>query len=195
MPTPTTPDLLRALDERRSVPSKQLGEPAPSDEVLLQMLRSASRVPDHGKLAPFRFIRIQGDARRQLGDILAARTEELDPEAGTVTIEKDRNRFNSAPLVIVVVASLIPEHKVPEDEQWMTAGSVCFALLVAAQAFGFGAQWLTGWAAYDGLVAQRLGLAETERVAGFIHIGTPKLAAPERERPDPARLLSDWTPA
>ncbi|RXR04394.1 nitroreductase family protein [Pseudoxanthomonas composti] len=195
MPTPTTPDLLRALDERRSVPSKQLGEPAPSDEVLLQMLRSASRVPDHGKLAPFRFIRIQGDARRQLGDILAARTEELDPEAGTVAIEKDRNRFNSAPLVIVVVASLIPEHKVPEDEQWMTAGSVCFALLVAAQAFGFGAQWLTGWAAYDGLVAQRLGLAETERVAGFIHIGTPKLAAPERERPDPARLLSDWTPA
>jgi nitroreductase len=194
MPTPTTPDLLRALDERRSVPSKQLGEPAPSDPVLLQMLRSASRVPDHGKLVPFRFVRVRGDARRQLGDILAARTEELDPEASTVTIEKDRNRFNSAPLVIVVVASLIPEHKVPEDEQWMTAGSVCFALLVAAQAYGFGAQWLTGWAAYDSLVAERLGLAETERVAGFIHIGTPKVEAPERERPDPAKLLSEWTP-
>jgi nitroreductase len=194
MPTPTTPDLLRALDERRSVPSKQLGEPAPSDPVLLQMLRSASRVPDHGKLVPFRFVRVRGDARRQLGDILAARTEELDPEASTVTIEKDRNRFNSAPLVIVVVASLIPEHKVPEDEQWMTAGSVCFALLVAAQAYGFGAQWLTGWAAYDSLVAERLGLAETERVAGFIHIGTPKVEAPERERPDPGKLLSEWTP-
>jgi nitroreductase len=76
----------------------------------------------------------------------------------------------------------------------MTAGSVCFALLVAAQAYGFGAQWLTGWAAYDSLVAERLGLAETERVAGFIHIGTPKVEAPERERPDPVKLLSEWTP-
>ncbi|MET0288691.1 MAG: nitroreductase [Pseudoxanthomonas sp.] len=195
MPTPETPASLRALDERRSVPSKQLGEPAPSDEVLLRMLRSASRVPDHGKLVPFRYLRVQGEGRQRLGDILAARTEELDPEASTAAVEKDRARFNSAPLIIVVVARLIPEHKVPEDEQWMTAGSVCFALLMAAQAYGFGAQWLTGWAAYDSVVAGQLGLGETERVAGFIHIGTPRVEAPERERPDPAKLLSDWKPA
>jgi len=97
-------------------------------------------------------------------------------------------------LAIAVIARLQREAKVPEIEQWLTAGSVCFALLQAAQAYGFGAQWLTAWMAYDDAVAARLGLAENERIAGFIHIGTPRMQAPERERPDPQQLLSDWTP-
>ena len=176
------------------MPSKQLGEPGPDHATLLRMLASAVRVPDHGKLVPFRFIRLQGEARHALGDLLAARTLHLQPDAADAVVEKDRARFSHAPVIITVVARLTPGHKVPEQEQLLTAGSVCFALLQAAQALGFGAQWLTGWMAYDAAVAATLGLSADERIAGFIHIGTPKMEAPERERPDPALLLTDWTP-
>ena len=185
---------LQSLDARRSVPSKQLGEPGPDDAALLRMLASAVRVPDHGKLVPFRFIRITGDARHALGERLAARTLHLDPNAAAAVLEKDRARFSHAPTIVTVVARLTAGHKVPEQEQLLTAGSVCFALLQAAQALGFGAQWLTGWMAYDDAVAATLGLAPNERVAGFIHIGTPQREAPERDRPDPSALLTDWTP-
>ncbi|MBB4757192.1 nitroreductase [Xanthomonas arboricola] len=188
------PYSLQALDARRSVPSKQLGEPGPDDDTLLRMLASAVRVPDHGKLVPFRFLRISGDARQALGDFLAERTQAADPLAPPAAVEKDRNRFNDAPLVVVVIAALRPGHKVPEQEQLLTAGCVCFALLQAAQAHGFGAQWLTAWMAYDPAVTGYLGLEQNERIAGFIHIGTPRMQMPERERPDPRALLRDWTP-
>ncbi|MBB5767035.1 nitroreductase [Xanthomonas arboricola] len=188
------PYSLQALDARRSVPSKQLGEPGPDDDTLLRMLASAVRVPDHGKLVPFRFLRISGDARQALGDFLAERTQAADPLAPPAAVEKDRNRFNDAPLVIVVIAALRPGHKVPEQEQLLTAGCVCFALLQAAQAHGFGAQWLTAWMAYDPAVTGYLGLEQNERIAGFIHIGTPRMQVPERERPDPRALLRDWAP-
>ena len=188
------PSPLQSLDARRSVPSKQLGEPGPDDATLLRMLTSAVRVPDHGKLVPFRFIRIHGDARHALGECLAARTLHLDPEAAMAVVEKDRARFSHAPTIITVVARLTAGHKVPEQEQLLTAGSVCFALLQAAQALGFGAQWLTGWMAYDEAVAATLGLAPNERVAGFIHIGTPQMEVPERDRPSAAALLTDWAP-
>ncbi len=187
-------DPLHVLDTRRSVPSKQLGAPGPDHATLLRMLASAVRVPDHGKLVPFRFIRLQGEARHALGDLLAARTLHLQPDAADAVVEKDRARFSHAPVIVTVVARLTPGHKVPEQEQLLTAGSVCFALLQAAQALGFGAQWLTGWMAYDAAVAATLGLSADERIAGFIHIGTPKMEAPERERPDPSLLLTDWTP-
>ncbi len=156
------------------------------------MLQSASRVPDHGKLVPFRFIRIQGHARQAMGDLLANRTLQKDPAVPASAVEKDRGRFSHAPLIITVVANLQPGHKVPLEEQWLTAGSVCFALLQAAQAYGFGAQWLTGWAATDPVVSTALGLGPDERIAGFIHIGTAAMEAPERERPDAAALLTDW---
>ena len=189
-----TESLLQALDARRSVPSKQLGEPGPDPATLARMLASAVRVPDHGKLVPFRFLHLHGDARHALGDRLAARTRALDPDAPDAAVEKDRGRFSGAPDIITVIARLTPGHKVPEQEQLLTAGSVCFALLQAAQALGFGAQWLTGWMAYDDHVAKLLGLAPNEKVVGFIHIGTPRLQAPERERPDPTALLTEWTP-
>lgn len=184
---------LQALDERRSVPSLQLGEPGPDHATLLRMLRSAVRVPDHGKLVPFRFLRIAGAARAALGEFLAERSRQRDPDAPAATLEKDRLRFSHAPLIVAVIARLQRGHKVPEQEQLLTAGCVCFALLQAAQAHGFGAQWLTAWMAYDPAVAAKLGLQADERIVGFVHIGTPRLQAPERERPDPAALLSDWT--
>ncbi|WP_372018861.1 nitroreductase family protein [Pseudoxanthomonas sp. 10H] len=185
---------LQALDQRRSVPSLQLGEPGPDEATLLRMLASAVRVPDHGKLVPFRFLRIAGEARHALGAFLAQRAVERDPQAPPQAVDKDRQRFSHAPVVVAVIARLQAGHKVPEQEQLLTAGCVCFALLQAAQACGFGAQWLTAWMAYDPGVARALGLADGERVVGFIHIGTPRQEAPERERPDPAALLSDWTP-
>lgn len=188
-------DLLTVLNTRRSVPAKQLGEPGPDDATLLGMLGAAVRVPDHGKRVPFRFLRITGDARHALGERLVARALERDPGAGDAVLEKDRMRFAHAPLVLVVVARLGPDEKIPESERFSSASCVCFALLQAAQAAGFGAQWLTGWPAYDPAVLRLLGLGDDERVAGFIHVGTPRLEAPERERPDPAALLSDWNPS
>ncbi|KQZ66655.1 nitroreductase [Lysobacter sp. Root559] len=192
---PETEKALAALDTRRSVPAKQLTEPGPDQRQLERMLRSAVRVPDHGKRVPFRFLSIRGDARHALGERLAARGQERDPDAGDAAVEKDRGRFSHAPLIVVVVARLGPDEKIPEQERLLTAGCVCFALLQAAQALGFGAVWLTGWPAYDPQVADWFGLGADERVAGFIHIGTPKLDVPERERPDPLALLSAWTPA
>jgi nitroreductase len=188
-------DLLTALQKRRSVPAKQLGEPGPDEATLLRLLQAAVRVPDHGKRVPFRFLRIAGDARHALGERLVTRALERDPDAGEAALEKDRMRFSHAPLVLAVIARLGPDQKIPESERFSTASCVCFALLQAAQAAGFGAQWLTGWPAYDSDVLRMLGLGSDERVAGFIHIGTPKLEAPERERPDPAALLSDWNPS
>jgi|SRR5688572_27334567 len=188
-------DELHALNARRSVPAKQLGEPGPDEATLARMLEAAVRVPDHGKRVPFRFVRIQGDARLALGERLVARTRVRDPGAGEAAIEKDRMRFAHAPLVLVVVARLGPDEKIPESERFSAASCVCFALLQAAQACGFGAQWLTGWPAYDPEILALLGLGEDERVVGFMHIGTPKLDAPERDRPDPRDLLTDWTPA
>lgn len=185
---------LQALDARRSVPSKQLGVPGPDQATLLRMLQSAVRVPDHGKLVPFRFLTIQGDARHALGEILARRSLARDPQAPPAVVDKDRERFSHAPLAVTVIARLQQDHKVPEQEQLLTAGCVCFALLQAAQACGFGAQWLTAWMAYDADVAATLGLAGDERIVGFIHIGTPRQEAPERDRPDPSQLLQDWQP-
>jgi len=189
-----TPSSLQALDQRRSVPSVLLAEPGPDDATLLRMLASAVRVPDHGRLVPFRFLRIQGAARHALGEFLAARTAQLQPEASRALLDKERQRFAHAPVAIAVIARLQPGHKVPEQEQLLTAGCVCFALLQAAQALGFGAQWLTAWMAYDQEVAQLLGLDGHERIVGFVHIGTAQRPAPERERPDPQALLQDWAP-
>ncbi len=187
-------DALDFLRQRRSVPSRQLGPPGPAPDQLEAMLTEAMRVPDHGKLAPWRFLRIPGEARRALGELLAARALERDPSAPAAVVEKDRQRFDHAPVVIAVVACLVPGHKVPEQEQLLSGGAVCFALLQAAQALGFGAQWLTGWAAYDPVVRARLGLGPDERLLGFIHIGTAREPAPERQRPALADKLSDWTP-
>jgi nitroreductase len=185
---------LMFLNRRRSVPARQLEAPAPDAAVLERMLAAAVRVPDHGKRVPWRFVRIAGEARDALGEALVARALERDPGAGAATLDKDRNRFH-APLAIAVVARLGPDDKIPEAERFASACCVCFALLMAAQAEGFGAQWLTGWPAYDDAILRLLGLGADERIAGFIHIGTPKIEAPERERPKPLALLTDWSPS
>ncbi|MDO5505627.1 MAG: nitroreductase [Pseudoxanthomonas suwonensis] len=183
-----------ALDARRSTPSRQLQAPGPDHATLLRMLQSAVRVPDHGRRVPFRFLRIHGEDRHTLGALLETLTRQRTPDAGEAVFERERERFSFAPLIITVIAAQGPDEKIPAHERWSSASCVCFALLQAAQMAGFGAQWLTGWAATDATVRERLGVAADEAIVGFIHIGTPRLEAPERERPDPATLLRDWTP-
>ncbi len=184
--------LLDNLNRRRSVPSKQLAAPGPDHATLLTMLTAAVRVPDHGKRVPFRFLTIQGDARQALAQLLVQRTLQRDPDAGPAVLDKERGRFTHAPLIVAVIAEQGPDDSIPASERFSTASCVCFALLQAAQACGFGAQWLTGWAANDRDILTALGLADDEVIAGFIHIGTAQVEAPERDRPDPATLLQDW---
>ncbi len=184
-------DLLHVLRQRRSVPSRLLTEPGPDAGQLQALLETAVRVPDHGRLTPWRLIAVRGEQRQGLGELLARRSLERDPAAAPAVVEKDRQRFNHAPLVLVVVAQLQAGHKIPEQEQLLSGGALCLSLLQSAQALGFAGQWLTGWAAYDPVVASALGLAQNERVLGFIHIGTASEEVPERDRPDPARLLSE----
>ena len=187
-------DLLDLLDSRRSTPSRQLGEPGPDAAQLERLLGAAIRVPDHGKLTPWRLLLVRGDARHRLGERLAEIHRRHEPEAPDSVLNKDRERYNFAPLIVVVIARIEADHaKIPAQEQLLSAGLVAYNLLLGAQGLGFGAQWLTGWAAYDRDAAQLFGLAAGERIVAFVHIGTPREPAPERVRPDPAELVSDWT--
>lgn len=180
---------------RHSTPSRQLVAPGPDHAQLLSMLEIAVHVPDHGRLAPWRFLRIAGEARAVLGRALAARTIEREPDAPEAKVAKERERFNHAPCVIAVIATLTPGHKIPESEQIQSGSCVCFALLQAADAFCFGAQWLTGWAAYDPQILELLGVGANERILGFIHIGTAIMPQVDRPRSDPSTLLTDLQPA
>jgi nitroreductase len=187
-------DPLSPLLHRHSVPSRQLGEPAPDAATLRRLLEAAIRVPDHGKLVPFRLIQLDGTAKHAFGEALTARAIQRDPALSEAKREKERQRYTFAPLVLVVVARLQPDSKVPVIEQQLCAGNVAYNLLLGAGALGFGAQWLTGWAAYDGGVAALLGLDAHEQVIGFVHIGTPQIEVPDRDRPALDTLLSRWTP-
>lgn len=186
---------LELLHNRRSVPALQLGEPGPDAGQLERLLTAAMRVPDHGKLTPWRFLLLEGEARRELGRRLARMHLEKDPGLPERKQIKDRERYEHAPLVVAVVAQLQPDHrKIPEQEQLLSAGCVAYNLLLGAQAMGFGAQWLTGWAAYDRDAARVMGLEADEHVIAFVHIGTPALEMPERDRPALADKLRRWTP-
>jgi nitroreductase len=190
----TTLDPLDFLNQRRSMPSRQLGEPGPDPAQLERLLQAAIRVPDHGKLVPWRLLAIRGDARARLGRTLADIHARKEPEVATAVLDKDRERFNAAPLILTVIARIEPDHpKIPAQEQLLSAGCVAYNLLLGAQALGFGAQWLTGWAAYDDEVARLLGLVAHEQVIGFVHIGSAKDVAPERIRPSLADVYSEWT--
>lgn len=179
---------------RPSVPARQLGGPGPDADQLERLLTAAIRVPDHGKLVPWRLLLIRGDARIRLGETLAAIHLRNEPDAPPAIIQKDRERFSFAPLVVAVIARIEEHHpKIPAQEQLLSAGCVAYNLLLAAQRLGFDAQWLTGWAAYDREAADLLGLAANERVIAFVHIGTAREGAPERARPALDAIVSEWS--
>jgi nitroreductase len=183
-------DSLSRLQQRRSVPARWLGEPGPSEQDIETLLTVAARVPDHGKLVPWRFILIQGDSRRRLGEILATAFQADNPDATAEQVATERGRFAQAPLVVAVVSRVVPHVKIPDWEQVLSAGAVCMNLLNAATALGFGASWLTGWAAFDRRVLDALGLSAEERIAGFIHIGTAKEQQADRPRPNLADIVT-----
>lgn len=188
------PNPLSLLQQRHSVPSRQLCEPAPDAATLHALLEASIRVPDHGKLVPFRLLKMEGEAKRRFGEQLVEIALDNKPEMSESKLEKERLRYSFAPLVIVVIARIDPHSKVPEIEQKLSAGCVAHNILLGACALGFGAQWLTGWAAYDADAASLLGLKPDEAVIGFIHLGTPQIDVPDRDRPALADVLDSWTP-
>ncbi|SMF57694.1 Nitroreductase [Alteromonadaceae bacterium Bs31] len=172
------------LLNRRSVSAKDLIEPGPTKEQLDTILRAAHRVPDHGKIGPWRFVIFQGEARERFGAVLCECFSEQNPEASSKLLAFEQNRFLRAPLVIAVVSSPVSHAKVPEWEQVLSAGAACQNILLAAHSLGFGAQWLTEWYAFDKGVAKHLRLTSDEKIAGFIYIGSYKEKPDERIRPD-----------
>lgn len=182
--------VINALHTRRSVLAANMAEPGPSAEQIDSILAAAHRVPDHGKLGPWRFIIFQGEARSRFGEALGKRFLETCPGANEKQLEFESARFMRAPVVISVISSITPEHKVPVWEQELSAGAACQNILLAASAFGFGAQWLTEWYAFDKKIDSELGLTESERVAGFIYIGSFDEKPKERVRPELASRVS-----
>lgn len=173
---------------RRSRPAKTLGDAGPDEDGLRVLLTAAARCPDHGKLEPWRFVVIAGAARARMQQTVAARALALGHPQEQA--DKAASAFAQGAVIVAVLASPKPSPKIPEWEQLMSVGAVCLSLLNAALAAGWGANWLTGWAARDPETLGALGAAEGEFVAGFIHIGAETVAPPDRPRPDVDRITT-----
>ena len=185
-------DTLALLKRRRSTVANNMSEPGPSADQLSELLAMATRVPDHGKLAPWRFIVFQGDTRASFGNILRKVFAVSNPDAPEDLLDFEEKRFTRAPIVLAVISSVTEKHKIPLWEQQLSAGAVCQTLLIAANAMGFAAQWISEWYAYDQMIKDTLGLKSGEHVAGWIYLGTATENPRERVRPDPADLISHW---
>ena len=181
------------LLSRRSVGIAFLQEPGPTPAELEQMLTIATRVPDHGKIAPWRLVIIEGEARQQAGERLAEIATRNNPGLDAASLDIERQRFLPSPLTIGVISSPQEHPKVPEVEQLLSAGNVAFNLLHAAHALGFGASWVTRWYAFDAEAAAMLGARAGERFVAFIHIGTPTAVMEDRPRPNLADIVTRWT--
>lgn len=191
---PTRNDAALAfLNARRSRPAKLFNFPVPTRDQLEEILTAASRVPDHGKLEPWRLIVLQGAAFRRLADLAEARAIARGGDAEMVA--KGRGQYDLGKLAVVVIAAPKPSPKIPPVEQLMSAAALCVGIVNAAEAAGWGANWLTGWPAHDAEFAARaFGCTEGETVAGIVHIGTPAEDGPDRPRPDLSKIVS-WVEA
>jgi len=191
MPAPN-PAALDFLLTRRSRPAKTLAAPGPDRAALEPILTAALRVPDHGKLEPWRLIVLEGAALARLAQLAA----DLGAASGKPPEQtaKGVSQFSESPLCVAVVAVPRPTDKVPAWEQELSVGCVCLSLVNAALAAGWGACWLTGWPAYDAAFLAGLGLGPGERIAGFVHLGTETVAPPDRPRPDVAATVT-WVSA
>lgn len=179
---------------RRSVGLAFLKEPGPDAEQLHTLLTIATRVPDHGKLSPWRLVIYSGEARKDVGDRLAAIVRKRNPAIDEQSLEQERERFLPAPLTIGVISTARPHPKIPEFEQVLSAGNVAFNIVHAANALGFAADWVTRWFTFDTEAAAMLGARPEEQFVGFVHIGTPTAIIPDRPRPDLESVVSTWTP-
>ena len=184
----TGPATLDLLLSRRSGAARMLAAPGPSHGQLSDILKAAARVPDHGKLFPWRFIVFEGEGRERFADILVnvLAAEGVNP----AQVDEWRGRVTAAPVMIGVVSCARELIKIPVWEQELSAGAVCQNMLIAAHSLGFVANWLTEWYAYHPVVKQKIGLKPGERMAGFIYIGTPQQALEERPRPDMSQVIT-----
>ncbi len=180
------------LATRRSVVLPFLHEPGPDKAQLEEILTLGVRVPDHGKLAPWRLITYQGEARQRIGERLAKIAKDNDPGLTPQDQACEETRFLPAPLTIGVLSSPVEHPKIPQFEQLLSAAAVAFNIVHAANALGFGAHWVTRWFAYDRVASGMLGAQKGERFVGFIHIGTPTTRLEERPRPKLADVVSQW---
>ena len=186
-------ETLELLMLRRSLTVKDMVHPGPSEEQLKQILEIGSRVPDHKKQVPWRFLTFEKSTRGKFGKILRTIFAKNNPKTNEKILDFEENRFLRAPLVIAVISTADKDNpKVPEWEQILTAGAVCQNILIASNAMGYASQWLTEWYAYDKVVLKELNLNPNERIAGFIYIGTASKQPKERGRPDLANLVKKW---
>ncbi|MGI9402206.1 MAG: nitroreductase family protein [Rhizobiaceae bacterium] len=176
-------EVLEFMTARRSVPAKTMSGPGPSEESIRKMIEIAARVPDHGKITPWRFQRYDPDYCRKLGGLFLRRALALNPDLSPDLQEIELTRFTRVPVVIAVLSAPRDHPKVPQWEQVLSAGAAAMNLLIAANAYGWDAQWLTEWIAFDEKLAEPLGVRRGERIAAFIYIGTRTMPKTERDRP------------
>ncbi len=187
-----TSPVIDFLLTRSSQPIQELKEPGPSDSEIDTLIRIAARVPDHGRLSPWRFIIYRGTARERVGALLAKRAVEREGPLPEARIEQEKTRFSRAPLVIAVVHSPVDNPKIPKWEMFLSGGAAAMNLLTAATAMGYGANWISNWYADDEEGRRITGLAPHERVIGFVHIGTHVGPGFVRPRPDHSKLVTEY---
>ena len=188
------PQALDLLLSRRSGSAKAMKGPGPSETQIRTLIAAASRVPDHGKLMPWRFLILKGDARASLGDVLVTALMSTDPDATGERIAIEQRRFLRAPVIVIAISRVREAIPIPEWEQILSAGAACQTLCIAAHAMGFVANWITEWPAYHPVVRDALGLHAGERVAGFIYLGHPVEPLVDRPRPQYEDVAAEWTP-
>ena len=186
-------EILAFLQRRRSVKPMLMTGPGPTAGEIDEILAVAARVPDHKKLAPWRFIVFEGEARAKFGDVLAdaCKAEEKEPPS-SMRLDTERRRFIDAPVVIGVISRVVPTPGAPEWEQVLSCGAACLNLCLAANALGYVTNWLTGWSSYSPRVKAALYLAENERIAGFVYIGKARESTPDRDRPALKDIVTRW---
>jgi nitroreductase len=186
-------EMIDLLLTRRSVVAASMTQDGPSADELRSILAAGHRVPDHGKLGPWRFIVFEGNAREDFGHVLRDAFVKADPEVAADRADLEALRLVRAPTVVAVVSRVTPNIKIPEWEQQMAAGAVCQNMLVAATMLGYASQWLTEWYAFDANVNEALGLGSGERIAGYIYLGGKADQPTERVRPDLSERVSRWS--
>ena len=187
-----TSSLLAFLKSRKSASVKAMGGQGPTPGQLNEILEIATRVPDHGKLAPWRFVIFEGEARAKVGEKFVSRWAELNPSHKADILAFQAGLFTRAPVVVAVVSTAAAHIKIPIWEQQMSAAAVCFNFELAAQALGFDVQWQSDWVAYDEGAKAAMGLKPGEQIAGLIYIGKSTVPLEDRPRPDVTTLITHW---
>ncbi len=186
-------DLSDFLLSRRSIVVRDMQGPGPADADVEKILRAGMRVPDHGRLTPWRFIVIKGENREKMGAVLGEAFKKANPDCIEEQVEIEKERFIRAPVVIAVASRTNPAHKIPEWEQILSSGAACQNMLTSALSMGYAAQWITEWYAYNDQVKAALGLEPSDRIAGFIYLGSRNQEPTDRARPEYADIVSEWT--